>query len=644
MTTYTSHPVEPSTLWGLPRVDVPEAETWWPSLDVTMLTGVETVRTGIEETLLSIRPQRIALDIETRGTGTGRWTITCVTVAWHGPDGQMYSALLDPLRVPEQAELLRRVHAHAGTIVLHNAVFDIPPLYAHSLIAVEEINKVEDTLVLARMVRTYQKGKRTLEDLCEQYGVIHDGKVKIVAAMKAAGHKTKDAGYENSDIDRDFYRRGAMSDTAATLRVWGPLYADVMRTLVRGASGGYTVAKLDEAGAHNLINDMMAVLRITLRRSARGMAVDLDYAQRWRESKNAEQERAHAVIESAGLRPGVGADVIRYLHERGELPADWPTTEKGALKADKAAMELLTKADHPLSNAHTLIAEHGKTDGYFTAVEDASRATGRLHPSVGVLGAHASGRMSVADPPLQQFSEEARPIIVADRGDLWSADWSSIEPVVLANCAGDADFITPFNNGADLYVPVAKAAGLTPASMSNADARRHPGRDQAKIVLLASMYGMGQGTLAADLGVSLDQARALQNRLRSAMTETYTFMDAVKGACRQSGASWTISGRVLDERVVIDGRSEVMDRLAVNHFCQGSSADILMAATLQLERWGMADEVLMWIHDELVTTDEGVEAVKAAMQTPPDWLLAHSRLDPVLLVDAQNMGPAWQKV
>src|SRR5699024_10421405 len=152
-------------------------------------------------------------------------------------------------------------------------------------------------------------------------------------------------------------------------------------------------------------------------------------------------------------------------------------------------------------------------------------------------------------PPLQQFSESARPVIRSDGEDWWSVDWSSIEPVILANAAGDRDFIEPFNNGGDLYIPLARSAGLIPSVVSDEAAADHPGRKQAKQVLLAAVYAQGLPPLSGDLAISSEQARRPQQGIRRSMATTFEFMDHVQGLCKWSGASWTILGRMLDERL-----------------------------------------------------------------------------------------------
>ena len=937
----------------LPAIDVPEEQTWWPDVQAMMCTGTETVRRVVEE-YESRPPQRIAVDIETHGlSGPGKWEITCITAAFRLAEGTVYSVLFDPLRNPDDRALWERVRDRATTMVFHNAAFDIPILYAHQLIQFSDIRKVEDTVLLSRQLNTISRGGRSLEDLSGKYGIAEDTNVKILNAFKAQ-NQTKETGYANSDIHAAFYRRGAMSDTAATLRLWDELYVAVVNLHAIGQPGD-APSMLTLPEAHELVANIQRAGQVTLQMSATGLNWDEDHMNTWLHEQERKVAEATKLIEDAGLDPGNGAQLVNKLNDQGLLPADWPRTDKGALKADKNAMKMLTKQDNPLAKAHTEIAEYGKIWNYMTSTRDTAKATGRVHAGIEILGAHATGRMclpmdtavltkrgvlpvhevkagdltldaagrwtpisavhifddadvyayptnwrgrtlvatpehrwvqrtptgtvvaplytgtatvvttpdpervrsphltedfpdpasltkdelhaallgwavstrptvqygedettmtignaggigkylaemadllyegavdvsydevsatlsagegapnrfkvlvaaclagaadtypertvasfdgscsqvflqsvvlggivddpsgvhvmvsepwaravamaahragmaavvgrpdnrawatvsllesgdvtvyadsarrldnqavycvttssgtftyfdgtmfsvtgnSVNNPPLQQFSEDARPVIAADGDDgLWSVDWSSIEPVILSNMAGDTDFITPFNNGGDLYIPLARRAGLIPANVSDDDAASHPGRKKAKQMLLACMYGQGMRSLSEGMGISVDEAYQIQAGLRNAMHVTWSFMDSITAGTRRSGFSWTIWGRMMDERLP----DEIKTHVAVNHFCQGSAADVLMDTILRLDDAGVGHRMKMLIHDEVVCGEKDVELVKHIMSTPPKALAERAKITPFLRVDAQYMGQHWLKV
>ncbi|MGP9760886.1 DNA polymerase [Corynebacterium sp. AOP12-C2-36] len=645
--------------YDLPAITVPDSSLWWHALGCYLHTGSDNVRTVIEEHYLSRPPQRTAMDIETHGVEEGKFSVTCITVAFRDNAGAVHSVMLDPLRVPQDMSTVRRIVNHASSLVFHNATFDVPPLYAHGIFAYLDINKVEDTILLSRLVHTNRQGGRTLEALAAEYGVGNDTHVKIETAMRAAGFSTKTEGFTHCDIDKPFYRLGAMSDTAVTLRLWGPLHDHVMDTICGDRlTTNNPRAFLSTSGAHALIQRMITCLRVTLRAAGRGLKLDRDYMNEWLSQSEQSIEKDADTIAKAGLRYNVGADVVQYLDARNELLGDWPRTEKGALKSDKAAMKQLDKLGHQVARAHSRIAEREKNHNYFKAMAAASHSTGRVHTSLSVLGASASGRMSANSPAIQQFSDEARKAIISDTGRFWSVDWSSIEPVVLANAAGDINFIEPFNRGHDLYVPTAQKAGLIPAELSEAEAMEHPGRKKSKTMLLAQMYGQGLGSLAAAHGWEEVEAERIADGMRAAMGPTFQFMERVRSSCAANGGFHnTLSGRVLEDTIQVnkpawgaepqaaEKTTKIVDRVAVNHFCQGTAADVLYDTTARLEEMGAGDHIHLWLHDELVTDDEGLEAVKEAMATPPDWLVEEALTEKVVLrIDAQDMGLRWQKV
>lgn len=542
-----------------------------------------------------------------------------------------------------------------------NSSFDIPPMVAHRLLTFDDVNKVWDTLVLARMLRTTDRAGRSLEQLAMRYKLTPDDGITMANVMTAAGFRSSRDGYANMDIDYGTYRDGATSDTAITLRLYDELLATV-RAKHDGMRGNpATLPSAESVDA--LIAGVQRVNQIALRRSASGYKVDRDYRQAYEKALVYDKDR-NPVCDSAGnhlnveeqvrlasmgltaayLIPGRGDLLIEHLHTQGELPGDWPRTPTGKLKADKKALERLSSMGHPLTQAHRIVADHHKISGYLDKVLENSTDTGRLHPQIAILGAAASGRMSVSGVELHQFPGIARPVLLADHDPGFSSvDWSSIEPVTMALCAGDRKLLDPFNAGADLYIPVARQAGLIPADVDDETAAGHSGRKVAKVVLLAAMYGQGGKSLAANLTAALKrtvevgEAYDLRRSVQDAMPDSFAFMDRISEFAERYGAVSTISGRVLDED------AEYLYR-AVNHFCQGSAADLLYEATLEIDRRGLSDHVHLWMHDELVVSTSVQAEIENAMQTPPQALRRWARVpDIVLRTDAKALGMHWDE-
>lgn len=538
-------------------VAVPDRRDYHPSVGAWYCTG-EQARLAADE-LTTLDRRRVAVDIETRGLGADAFTVKCVTFAWESARGTV-SVLLDPRRA-DDATAARRVIGHATEIVGHNLAFDTPPLVHLGLMAPEDTAKITDTIVYARMAYPDTLVRKDLESLAAKVLGLQTSGVAIATAFTAAGYATQSAGFAGADIDMPVYRFGAMADTVIALRLVDPLRAACWDHLVTGHPyvGGAAGCDSDQAVA--LMEREQTVNRVMLRRSARGIAVDTEYLERFTLEHEATVGAAERVITEVGLEPGRGDLLVAYLDARGELPADHPRTAKTGKPS--AAKDNLAALHHPLADAHRKVAEMRKVAGYLTEVSDMVAVTGRLHPQVGVLGASATGRMAYKSPPLQQFPANARPILVADEGREWtSIDWSSIEPVVMANCARDLGFLAPFEAGGDLYAPLVEAAGVE--------------RKTAKVVLLAAMYGQGRAKLAATLGTDVDAATRIQTDVFSAMPATKSFMDKIRGLGDAHGSILTAGGRVLT--IPRDPQTrQFYGYKAVNYFCFTGDTPVLTA-------------------------------------------------------------------
>lgn len=606
-------------------IPTPDVTTWSHQLQAYMSTGLEAVDT-VRRHLLSAPACPVAIDIETAGLGAKAFQVKCVTLAWEHR-GTTYTVLLDP-RDSTHGDVVRKVTHHASLLVLHNAAFDWPVLYQYGLVTMEDTAKVWDTVVAGRMAfpdRADGKDLTSLATRSDLLGMV-DNTAGMPVAFKAAGYTTQSAGWEHMDIDSPVYRLGAMADTVLTLRL-APLLLEAV--VAWTTSNPYE--DVSRQWALELLEREQTTNRVMLRVSARGLLVDTEYLEAFSQQHSQELEQASADLTAAGLDPqagNLGAKLVEYLASRGELPAGWPVTETGRPKADKAAIARLD--DHPLAVAQRKVAELSKVTGYLEKVDGYARVTGRVHPQVGVLGASATGRMAYREPELQQFPDQARRILVPDPGRDWvSIDWSSIEPVVVANCAGDREFLAGFDDhGADLYAPIVANAGVD--------------RKTAKVVLLAAMYGQGRALLAKTLGTSEQEAAAVQAKVFESMPATDRFLNALRKAGEQRGVTMTADFRLLP--VPKDKRGAYMGYKATNYFTQGTAYSVLSHTINALDRAGLGDSIYLAMHDELVVDSAVASQVREFMETPPEWLEKKAGKRVVLRTDSNPLNGAWRYV
>ena len=606
-------------------MNVPDARDWSPSLCAWLCTG----REAIEAVSRMPSGAVVAVDSETPSV-TDSFTIKCVTAAWTGEDGRTVSVLLDPLRRTDDLKAAAEICYRAGELVLHNSAFDIPGMVHAGVMAMSDLAKVTDTIIYARAAWNDTFIPKTLEALCAKLLGTPVVKGGLQQAWKAAGFRSRDEWFAKADIDMPFYRTNAMADTIFPLRLLAPVRAAAVDRQLNHPFGLRGATDRNEALA--IVDKAQRVNRITLRRGAVGLERDLDYLDTYRDSVDADMMRASAVLRDAGLRPGNGDDLVKRMDEIGLIPPEWPRTEKtNKLSATKENVKLL---DHPLATAHRVVDHGEKIIGYLEKTVARSAFTGRVHPQIKILGASATGRMSVSEPELQQFPAEARPIILEDapgRG-ITSVDWSSIEPAILAWAANDVGFIAPFEQGADLYEPIQLACDVV--------------RDTAKTVLLAQLYGQSLWKMALRIKKSNDEAKAIKANMFAAMPECERFMDKLKAIAEQYKMIPTLGGRVLTISMIYDketGKKKVASYKAVNSFCQGSNADLVYEVFLIAERDGWADQILLAMHDELLVDTAVAEELERAMQTPPEYFQRWTSRWPTIRTDRHDLQRSWAK-
>lgn len=597
----------------------------------------------------------LAVDIETEGLGVLSRRVKVVTVAT--PEE---AVLFDP-RDPAHHRALRDIFQAVDELVFHNSPFDVPPLACIGLLGPADARRITDTLIWARLANPDERGDRSLANAARTYlGLeVEDGVTARARNLKL----TKSEYFRVADLDRPGYRWDAASDGIATARL-----RDVVRraALSRITTGHpFHVYGVKGQEAERLVDREQRINRMMLARTIKGLRWDPEYLDAYRDDKAADIARWEAELERESIRPGVATDLTAFLERTGNLPVDWPRTPTGQLAGDKTNLERL---DHPLAKVFLQHKTTLKTDkDYLAKVADLADEHGRIHPVVNILGAAATGRMSYGDPPLQQFDAQARGIILADEGDaLTSLDWSQIEPVTAANIAGDHGVLARYEDDTlpakerDAYLGIAAFAGIS--------------RAEAKVVLLAQMYGEGLLKLAMDLGfISAGEAglirkccdehdlypadaaerlgihgfqRAVDVRdmVFQAMPETAKLIKKLKSIGREYKTVFTMSGRILPIPMAsYRGEYGPMTHKAVNYFVQGSAYDVLAETLIRVEEAGLADAVYLAMHDELVVSTEAAHDIEQIMRTPPERLVWMAGRTPVLRTDRADLGERWAK-
>jgi DNA polymerase-1 len=280
--------------------------------------------------------------------------------------------------------------------------------------------------------------------------------------------------------------------------------------------------------------------------------------------------------------------------------------------------------------------------------------TGRVHTSYHQAGA-ATGRLSSSDPNLQNIpirSEDGRRIrtaFIAPPGrKLVACDYSQIELRIMAHLSEDAALLRAFESGADVHrATAAEVFGKTLDEVSLNERRA------AKAINFGLMYGMSAFGLAKQLGVARGEAQdyiALYFRRYPGVRD---FMARTREQARERGFVETVFGRRLTLDYIHSRNATQRagaERAAINAPMQGTAADIIKRAMIDIDGWlaGQADVsggkqalMILQVHDELVfEVDEAF--LPTLLEQVPARMAAAADLRVPLVVDT-GVGENWDQ-
>lgn len=273
----------------------------------------------------------------------------------------------------------------------------------------------------------------------------------------------------------------------------------------------------------------------------------------------------------------------------------------------------------------------------------------RIHSTFSQVAA-ATGRLASSDPNLQNIPARSadgmriRGAFVAGEGfeSLMSADYSQIEMRLMAHLSGDEALIEAFNSGEDLHRTMASMVFGTPVADVTGEER-----SRIKATSYGLAYGLSSYGLAAQLGIPVPEAAALRERYFERFGKVRDYLEGLVTQARADGYTQTMFGRrryLPDLRSTNRQRREMAERAALNAPIQGSAADIVKIAMLDvasaLSEAGLASRLLVQIHDELLLEvapgeEKAVEELVRAKMASPVTLS-------VPLDVAVGIGASWQ--
>ncbi|MCW2754007.1 MAG: polA [Marmoricola sp.] len=371
-------------------------------------------------------------------------------------------------------------------------------------------------------------------------------------------------------------------------------------------------AELADRGGTRLLGEIeLPLVGVLVGMEKVGIAIDHDLLTSL-ESEFADSVRAAAgdAYEVIGKEINLGSPKQLQVVLFDEL--DMPKTKrtKTGYTTDADALQgLFEKTEHPFLQhllRHRDVTRLRQTvEGLLkTVAED-----GRIHTTFNQLIA-ATGRLSSTDPNLQNIpvrTEEGRRIrqafvVGAGYEELLTADYSQIEMRIMAHLSEDAALIEAFNSGRDFHqVTAARVFGVEPSEV-NVEMRA-----KIKAMNYGLAYGLSAFGLSQQLKIEAGEARGLMDEYFETFGGIRDYLAGVVDEARQSGFTETIMGR---RRYLPDltsdnrQRREMAERMALNAPIQGSAADIIKVAMLNVDRAitgaGLSSRMLLQVHDELV--------------------------------------------
>ncbi|MEZ0493028.1 DNA polymerase I [Kineococcus sp. TBRC 1896] len=391
----------------------------------------------------------------------------------------------------------------------------------------------------------------------------------------------------------------------------------MVRALATTELAGVLVTELEERGGTRLLAEVELPLVDVLARQERvGVAVDAqlltDLEQHFADRVGQAQAQAYEVI-GTEINLGSPKQLQTVLFDQLQMPKTKRTKTGYTTDADALAA-LFVKTEHPFL-AHLL--EHRDASRLRQTVEGLQKSVaddGRIHTTYQQMIA-ATGRLSSTDPNLQNIpirTEEGRRIreafVVGPGGSgggfecLLTADYSQIEMRIMAHLSGDEGLIAAFHSGEDLHRFVgSRVFGVAPADVT-AEMRA-----KIKAMSYGLAYGLSAFGLSNQLKISTEEAKDLMDEYFERFGGVRDYLRGVVEEARRTGWTETILGR---RRYLPDlasdnrQRREMAERMALNAPIQGSAADIIKVAMLDLDRGlresGLRSRLLLQVHDELV--------------------------------------------
>jgi DNA polymerase-1 len=537
-----------------------------------------------------------------------------------------YPGAPDQLGAARALELLRPwIEDSARRKVGQNLKYDQHVLANHG---VRLAGVAHDTLLQSYVLESH--ARHDMDSLAER----HLG-LKTITYDEVTGKGAQRIGFEEVSVERA--TEYSAEDADVTLRLHRVLHPRV----AADAKLKYVYESIE-----------MPVREVLFRMERNGVLVDAGLLERQGHELGQKmlelEQRAYA---EAGQPFNLNSpkQIGEIFFERLKLPV-LKKTATGAPSTDEEVLEKLA-LDYPLPK--TLLEYRALSKLKSTYTDKLPRMvnpkTGRVHTNYGQATA-VTGRLASNDPNLQNIpvrtaeGRRIREAFVAPPGHaIVSADYSQVELRIMAHISGDEGLLAAFARGDDIHrATAAEIFGRDPREVTSEERR------YAKVINFGLIYGMSAFGLAQQLGLERATAQAYIDSYFARYPGVARYMETTRQLAREQGYVETVFGRRLwlpEIRSGNQGRRSGAERAAINAPMQGTAADLIKLAMIEVQKWIDAErlgtKLVMQVHDELVleVPEPELKRVKLAL---PELMSGVAALRVPLVVDV-GVGRNWDE-
>jgi DNA polymerase-1 len=372
--------------------------------------------------------------------------------------------------------------------------------------------------------------------------------------------------------------------------------------------------KLDEALIEGILLKIeMPLIPVLSSMEKYGIKIDVKFLQKMsKELETRIKKLESEIYEFAGKEFNVASpkQLKEILFDKMEISTAGIGRTKTGISTSAGELEKL-KGRHEIIDLIIEFREISKLKNtYLDPLPSISDKNDRVHTSFNQT-VTATGRLSSSEPNLQnipirgEIGKEVRKAFIANDGyKIIAADYSQIELRIIASLADDKKMLEAFENNEDIHTQTAsKIFGIDPDKVTK-DQRR-----TAKVVNFGVIYGLGPRGLSNDTGLSYEESAEFIDKYFEIFDGVKEYIENTIELARENGFVETLFGRKRYLPEIKANHQQMRsqaERMAINHPVQGTAADLIKLAMINLDKRikkeFKEDEVnmLLQVHDELV--------------------------------------------